>query len=88
MLIFTGQCKNLGFIINIDSWLTDPEKIYAISSAPRPENVAQLISIPGMFNYYGRFIPHGSILLQSFTANAFFKVVPLEMILELGKGFV
>ena len=56
--------KYLGFIINKDGLRPDPEKLEAISSAPRPENVTQLKSFLGMVNYYGRFIQNLSTLLQ------------------------
>ncbi|KAJ8724121.1 hypothetical protein PYW07_008101 [Mythimna separata] len=56
--------KYLGFIINKEGLRPDTEKLEAISSAPRPENVSQLKSFLGMVNYYGRFIPNLSTLLQ------------------------
>ncbi|KAG6451692.1 hypothetical protein O3G_MSEX007288 [Manduca sexta] len=56
--------KYLGFIINRDGLRPDPEKLEAISSAPRPGNISHLKSFLGMLNYYGRFIPNLSTLLQ------------------------
>jgi hypothetical protein len=54
----------LGFIINKDGLRPNSGKLEAISSAPRPENVSQLKSFLGMVNYYGRFIPNLSGLLN------------------------
>ncbi|CAG4953647.1 unnamed protein product [Colias eurytheme] len=56
--------KYLGFIINKEGLRPDPEKLEAISSAPTPNNVSQLKSFLGMLNYYGRFIPNLSTILQ------------------------
>ena len=40
------------------------EKIYAVVSAPRPENVPQLSSFLGLVNYYNRFLPNASTVLH------------------------
>ena len=40
------------------------EKIEAVVSAPRPENVSQLRSFLGLVNYYNRFLANASIVLH------------------------
>ena len=40
------------------------EKIEAVASAPRPENVSQLRSFLGLVNYYNRFWPNASTVLH------------------------
>ncbi|XP_068671438.1 uncharacterized protein [Montipora foliosa] len=40
------------------------EKVEAVISAPRPENVSQLRSFLGLVNYYNRFLPNASTVLH------------------------
>ncbi|XP_045511104.1 uncharacterized protein K02A2.6-like [Colias croceus] len=46
----------------------DPNKLAAITEAPRPQNITQLKSFLGMLNYYGKFITNLSIMLQPLHA--------------------
>lgn len=41
-----------------------PEKVEAITKAPVPKNVQELRSFLGLLNYYGKFIPNLSRILQ------------------------
>lgn len=60
--------KYLGFIIDKHGLHPDPKKLDAIHNAPRPENVTQLKSFLGLLNYYGKFIPNLSMLLNPLHA--------------------
>ena len=41
-----------------------PEKVTAITNAPKPRNVQELRSFLGLLNYYGKFIPNLSSILH------------------------
>lgn len=56
--------KYLGFIIDRTGLHPDPDKLDAITNAPRPEDVTKLKSFLGMLNYYGKFIPNLSMFLH------------------------
>lgn len=60
--------KYLGFIIDRQGLHPDPDKLEAISKAPRPNDVTQLKSFLGLLNYYGKFIPNLSTLLHPLHA--------------------
>jgi hypothetical protein len=49
---------------NADGLHTAPSKVAAVVDAPPPQNVSQLRSFLGLLNYYRRFIPNLSSLLQ------------------------
>jgi hypothetical protein len=40
------------------------EKIEAVVNAPRPANVSQVRSFPGLVNYYNRFLPNAASVLH------------------------
>ena len=49
------------------------DKVQALGDAPRPTNVAELLSFVGMINFYGKFVPDLST-----------KLVPLYDLLQKG----
>lgn len=52
--------KCLGHVISADGVQTDPDKISAVSTWPRPQNVRELKSFLGFAGYYRRFIENYS----------------------------
>ncbi|PIK53262.1 Septin-8-A [Apostichopus japonicus] len=52
--------KCLGHVISADGVQTDPDKISAVSTWPRPQNVTELKSFLGFAGYYRRFIENYS----------------------------
>lgn len=55
---FRKSVTYLGHVISGEGIQPNPEKVRAISDAPKPENLTQLKSFLGLINYYGRFIPN------------------------------
>ena len=68
---FRDRVQFCGDEINREGLHKTQEKIEAVVSAPRPENVSQLRSFLGLVNYYNRFLP-----------NAFTVLHPLHQLLE------
>ena len=54
----------LGMLINKDGMRPVPEKIEAVRASPPPTNVSELKSFLGMLNYYQRYIPNSSAILE------------------------
>lgn len=52
--------KCLGHVISAGGVQTDPDKISAVTTWPRPQNVRELKSFLGFSGYYRRFIQHYS----------------------------
>ena len=52
-----SSVKYLGYIIDAEGLHTAPDKIDAITNAPKPKNLHQLRSFLGLVNYYGKFLP-------------------------------
>lgn len=61
---FKEEVCYLGYRINKHGLHTDSSKVEAIAKAPNPQNVSQLRAALGLINYYARFIPNMSTLLQ------------------------
>lgn len=61
---FQEQVKYLGFIIDKDGVHTSAEKVKAINNCPDPTNVTELKSLLGLINYYGKFVPNLSTILE------------------------
>lgn len=61
---FESQIRYLGHIIDKKGLHKDPDKIKAIVNAPRPSDQTGIKAFIGMVNYYGKFIPHLSSLLD------------------------
>lgn len=62
-----GVCY-LGYRIDKHGLYTDKSKVEAIAKAPVPQNASQLQAALGLINYYARFIPNMSTLLQPLYA--------------------
>ena len=54
----------LGHRLDADGIHATDDKIQAITEAPAPRNLQELRSFLGLLNYYGRFIPKLSSLIQ------------------------
>ena len=48
----------LGHKIDAEGLHVLPDKVEAIASAPKPQNIQELRSFLGLLNYYGKFIPN------------------------------
>lgn len=63
-MFFQPEIKYLGHIINKTGLHKDPEKTRAINECPRPSDVSQVKAYIGMINYYGKFVPKLSTILE------------------------
>ena len=70
----TEKCKMrrsevtyFGHVVGKDGLKPDPEKVAAISQLEPPQNVSELRTILGMFNYLGKFLPNLSAVLKPVT---------------------
>ena len=61
---FRDRVQFCGHEIDKEGLHKTQEKIEAVVSAPRPENVSQLRSFLGLVNYYNRFLPNASTVLH------------------------
>lgn len=61
---FKDRVQFCGHEIDKEGLHKTQEKIEAVVSAPRPENVSQLRSFLGLVNYYNRFLPNASTVLH------------------------
>lgn len=62
---FEKRILYLGHEISAEGIRPNPDKIRAITNAPKPKDLQQLKSYLGLLNYYGRFIPNLSSELSS-----------------------
>ena len=53
----------MGYTLSAEGISPTEDKVEAIKSAPRPENVTQVRAFLGMINYHGRFIPNLSTIV-------------------------
>ena len=63
-VFFKDRVQFCGHEIDKEGLHKTREKIEAVVNAPRPENVSQLRSFLGLVNYYNRFLPNASSVLQ------------------------
>lgn len=70
---FKPVIRYLGHIIDKDGLHKDPEKVMAIIKAPRPNNTQEVQAFLGMVNYYGKFMPKLSDIL-----NPLYKLLKLK----------
>lgn len=61
------ELKYLGYVVNGNGLLVDPEKVEAIISIPTPKNVSEVRRFVGMAGWYRRFIPNFSSVLTPLT---------------------
>ena len=61
---FRDRVQFCGHEIGREGLHKTQEKIEAVISAPRPENVSQLCSFLGLVNYYNRILPNASTVLH------------------------
>ena len=54
----------LGFCVSVNRLSPTKDKLKAMAEAPSPNKAQQLHSFLGLLNYYGRFIPNLSTMLQ------------------------
>ena len=64
---FTQKTNFVGFIIKLGQLSIDPKKIKAIVNQQEPENIIQLRSFLGFYNYYKRFIAQQLQSIKPFT---------------------
>ena len=62
--VYVPRFKCLGHSINAEGLHPLPEKIDAITKAPAPTSITELKAFLGLMNYYGKFIPNLTSLLQ------------------------
>ena len=53
-----------GHLVGKDGLKPHPEKVQAIEQLPAPNNVSEVRTALGMFNYLGKFVPHLSTVLK------------------------
>ena len=59
-----NSVEYLGHRVDANGFQASPKKVEALRQAPSPRNLAELRSCLGLINYYGRFLPNLSTLLQ------------------------
>lgn len=62
------ELKYLGYVVNSQGLLADPEKVTAILNIPTPKNSKEIRRIVGMASWYRRFIPNFSSIISPLTA--------------------
>lgn len=61
------EVKMLGHIVSTDGIKTDPAKLGTIQNFPQPQKIKQLRGFLGLCNYYRKFIPRYSELIEPLT---------------------
>ncbi len=65
--LFQTEVRYLGHIVSREGVKTDPEKIRALKTWPRPQNLKELKSFLGFSGYYRRFIKDYSKIVKPLT---------------------
>ena len=63
-LFMSEEVPYMGYLVNEKGQCPIPEKTNALLHAPAPTNVSEVKSYLGMLNYYGRFLPDLSTVLE------------------------
>ncbi len=74
--LFREEVKFLGHIVSERGVATDPDKLYAVSTWPRPTNALEVRWFLGLYSYYRRFVANMSFaqpLYQCTEQNQFFE---------------
>lgn len=64
---FQNSVRYLGHIVSSEGVKTDPEKVEALTTWPRPQNLKQLESFLGFTGYYRRFVKDYSRIVKPLT---------------------
>lgn len=62
------ELRYLGYVVNSEGLLVDPDKVSAILQLPQPKNVSEIRRIIGMASWYRRFIPNFSSIIAPLTS--------------------
>lgn len=62
------ELRYLGYIVNSQGLMVDPEKVNAILQIPTPRNTTEVRRIVGLASWYRRFVPNFSTLIAPMTA--------------------
>lgn len=54
----------MGYIINKEGLLKDPEKVAAMIEAKRPESITEIRAFTGLVTFYGKFVPRLTEILK------------------------
>lgn len=58
------ELKYLGYIVNSDGLLVNPEKVSAITEFPRPSSPTAIKRFVGLASWYRRFVPNFSVIMD------------------------
>lgn len=61
------ELKYLGYVVNSQGLLVDPEKVKAILDIPSPRNITEVRRIIGISSWYRRFLPTFSTIIAPMT---------------------
>lgn len=64
---FQTSVRYLGHIVSSDGVKTDPEKVQALKTWPKPQNLKELRSFVGFSGYYRRFVKDYSRIVKPLT---------------------
>lgn len=61
------ELRYLGYVVNRQGLLVDPDKVRAILDIPNPKNVTEVRRLVGMCSWYRRFVPNFSTVIAPLT---------------------
>ena len=86
-VFMADEVTYLGFRISKEGISPLPEKVDAIQNAPPPENITQLKAYLGMLNYYNRYLPNLSDIIEPLH-RLLRKGIPYQWKSDQEKAFV